>query len=88
MLKRSENTRFAELSSQKVSPGGDTQRHPTTLSRDSKDIEDTLRRGNKDLLEEYATKDSQSWTEEPTMVSEKTPSTAEANQQERNQTFL
>ena len=77
--KRYADTRFAELSRQKVSPGGDTQRHPGILSRDSKDIEDTLRRENKDLPEEYAIEEAQPYGEEPTT---KTLSKNEADQQE------
>ena len=81
--KRYADTRFAELSSPKVSPGGDTQRHPRTLSRDSEDIKDTLRRGSEDLPEEYAIEEAQSCGEELTT---KTPPKTEVDQQELIQT--
>ena len=77
--KRYADTRFAELSSPKVSPGGDTQRHPIIPRGDSKDIEDTLRRENENLPEEYTIEDAQSCGEELTI---KTPSKAETDQQE------
>ena len=86
--KRYADTRFAEFCRPKVSPGGDAQCHPRILSRDSKDIEDTLRRENKDLPEEYTTEEAQPWEEAITQLEKKlirvenAQSKTEADQQE------